>query len=95
MGKASRDKGARREREIADLLGGQRIPLSGSAGGLFACDVEIPGFGKLEVKARKDGWKTLYAWLEGGADALALRADRQPWLIVLPLERFQELVGER
>lgn len=33
---------------------------------------------------------SLYAWLEG-ADLLALKADRRPWLVVLLAERFLAL----
>jgi hypothetical protein len=90
-GRRSRDKGARREREAARLLGGQRVPLSGSAGGQFAGDVALPSGWKCEVKARAVGWALLYRWLQG-ADVLALKADRQPWLAVLPLEALRELL---
>jgi hypothetical protein len=91
MGKASRAKGARRELELAKLLGGVKIPLSGAAGGNFSHDVVLPDGTTIEVKARADGFKQIYQWLAGGADLLALKADRQPWLIVMTLERFQEL----
>lgn len=92
MSAASVRKGARREHELARLLGGQRVPLSGAAGGAFSGDVLHPTLGRLEVKARKDGFTSLYRWLEG-ADWLALRADRKPWLVVLPLDRLLELLG--
>ena len=92
-GRRSRDKGARRERELARLLGGQRVPLSGAAGGEFSEDVVVPGLGRVQVKARRDGWRTLYAALAGGADALALRADRRPWLVVMPVETVLRLLG--
>jgi Holliday junction resolvase len=94
MGKAQRDKGARAEREFAKLIGGERVPLSGAAGGSFSGDVIDP-FGDIwEIKVRKDGFKQLYAWLEG-KDALAVRADRKPWLVVIPLERWLELVTNK
>ena len=35
MGKRPRDKGVRREREVAQLLGEERVPLGGAAGGSF------------------------------------------------------------
>jgi len=44
---------------------------------------------KLEVKSRSD-FSTLHRWLDG-ADALVLRADRQPPLVVLRLS----LAGDR
>jgi hypothetical protein len=94
-GKKSRNKGQRREREFAKLIQGEKIPLSGAVGGKFANDVEGLGL-KWEVKARKNGFQTLYKWLEDERekpDALALKADRKQWLVVLPLEKFLELMG--
>ncbi len=91
MGKSQRDKGLRAEREFAKLMGGERVPLSGAAGGSFSGDVEAQGL-RFECKARADGFKQLYAWLDG-SDALALKADRRPWLIVVPLEKWRELTA--
>lgn len=90
-GKSSRRKGFGGERELARLLGGRRIPLSGSAGGEFAGDVEVPGLGRGEVKRRKDGFRELYKWLES-RDFLAVRADRREWLIVMGLDTVQDLL---
>lgn len=92
-GRASRDKGLRREREFAALVGGQRVPLSGAAGGEFGEDVLMPNGWRVQVKARADGWRTLYADL-GEADLLALKADRRPWLVVLPVGAFLKLLGK-
>lgn len=92
MGNASRAKGLRRERELAKLVGGERVPLSGAAGGSFSADVRMPNGWRVEVKARAAGLKSLYAWL-AGADVLALKADRQDWLAVLPAARFPALLG--
>ncbi|NSW82779.1 MAG: hypothetical protein HPY90_05800 [Syntrophothermus sp.] len=89
-GRSIKIKGTRAEREIAKLLGGKRIPLSGSAGELKG-DLTVPGLGLGEVKRRKDSFKELYKWLEG-RDFLALRADRKPWLVVLPAEKLKELM---
>ena len=71
MGKPSRDKGARVERELVNAHRGmgvtaERVPLSGACGGSYTGDlvVEVPGLGhnistswqaRCEVKARKDG----------------------------------------
>lgn len=91
-GRRSKRKGNRAEREFAKLIGGERIPLSGSAGGSYTGDVK--GLGLLwECKARKDGFKQLYKWLEGDADALAIKADRKEWLVVLPAEKFLEIIN--
>lgn len=93
MSASQRRKGYEREREFAQLIGGSRVPLSGAAGGEYAGDVK--GLGLLwEVKARKDGFKQLYGWLDG-KDALAVRADRRPWLVVMPLETLLRLLEER
>lgn len=94
MGRSQKQKGSRREREFAKQIGGQRIPLSGAAkhaGEAHTGDVEGIGL-RWEVKARKDGFKTLYKWLsEEAVDGLALKADRKGWLVVLPLELFMEI----
>jgi len=98
MGKASRDKGLRGEREFAELVGGCRIPLSGAQAG-FENDVliETPvGTLRAEVKRRKGGFATLYAWLEDERekpDIVAFRADRKPWLVCMELDVFLKLIG--
>ena len=95
MGKASKAKGSRRELEFAKLIGGRKTPLSGAVEG-FPNDVEGMGL-SWEVKARKDKWKEIYKWIEDERekpDALALKADRKPWLVVMTLEKFQELMKE-
>lgn len=88
-GLRSRNKGLRRERELAHLVDGERVPLSGAAGGSYIGDVTAFGL-TFEVKARAAGFKLLYRWLEN-ADALALKADREPWLVVIPLDLFKDL----
>jgi len=93
-GRKSRRKGQRRERELAKLIGGRRIPLSGAQEG-FENDVQGLGL-NWEVKARKNGFQTLYKWLEDERekpDALALKADRKDWLVVMKLEKLMELMG--
>lgn len=99
-GRRSRNKGNRRERELVEVIKdcgyeAERVPLSGAAGGSFGGDV-IANFGgddwKLECKARAEGWKQLYSWLDG-VDAVALKADRKEWLVVMPLWQWLELMG--
>jgi len=93
VGRSERRKGVEAEREFAKLIGGERVPLSGAAGGSYTGDVIGLGL-RWECKRRRDGFKQLYDWLDG-ADALAVRADRKPWLVVMPLETLLEIVEAR
>jgi Holliday junction resolvase len=91
MGKSQRNKGARVEREIAKLLGGERVPLSGATS--FAKGDVTAYNMTFEVKARKDGFKQIYTWLNGeDIDALVIKADRKEPLVVLPISTFKELM---
>ena len=104
MGKASRDKGLRRERAIVDLhnkcgLRAERVPLSGAThyrGNGADVDLYVRGEQpvKAEVKARGDGdgFRTLERWL-GGNDALFLWRDRAAPFVVLPLHVWLEIAG--
>ena len=97
-GRRSRDKGNRVERAIVRALqnaglGAERVPLSGSAGGSYCGDLTVPVLGRdmvVEVKARADGFRELYAWLEN-RDVLMLKADRRPVLVVLPFDLAAEI----
>lgn len=95
MGKASRDKGARFERAVADAFGGTRVPLSGAVAA-FPGDVVAEIAGKqrrLECKKRKAGFKQDYGWLRDNY-AVVKAADRCDPLITLRLSDFLELVNE-
>ncbi|SDZ00335.1 hypothetical protein [Thermoactinomyces sp. DSM 45892] len=92
MGKAQRDKGARSEREFAKLIQGERVPLSGALGGSYKGDVKGLGL-QWECKVRGSGFKQIYGWLNGN-DALAVKADRQKWLAVLPVETLLKLLHD-
>lgn len=106
MGKASRDKGARREREIVELhreigVRAERVPLSGAMKfrNTEKTDVDVYARGQdlapfvTEVKARAsgEGFVTLERWL-GENDALFVVRDRAPPLVVLPWARWVELL---
>lgn len=93
MGKLSRRKGQRNELALAHALGGKRVPLSGAAGGVFAGDVLWNGL-RVEAKVRATGFRQLYGWL-AGADLLAVRADGEGWLMIIPIGRFLDLVEGR
>jgi hypothetical protein len=81
-------KGSRTEREFAKLIKGEKVPLSGALGGQYSGDVKGLGL-TFECKARKDGFKQMYGWLDK-VDALAVKADYKEWLIVIPLSKFME-----
>ena len=104
MGKASRDKGLRRERAIVDIhtkcgIQAERVPLSGAVhyrGNGADVDLYVRGDQpvKAEVKARGDGdgFRTLERWL-GCNDALFLWRDRAAPFVVLPLHVWLEVAG--
>jgi Holliday junction resolvase len=99
-GRRSRDKGNRAERAIVKLLqahgfASERVPLSGAVHGRFSGDVSVPVCGvdrRAEVKVRGNGFRQLYAWLEGH-DFLVVRADRAEPLIVLRLKLAAEIAA--
>jgi len=103
MGKPSRDKGARFEREIVAIaqahdLKAIRVPLSGATN--FAKgDVVVTATGgvkwTIEAKKRANGFKTIYQWLDGDCDLLVIGADRKPALAVMPLADFFDLLKGR
>ncbi len=89
----SKNKGYRVEHELTLLLKREginavRVPLSGAVEG-FKGDLLIEGE-TAEVKARRDGFKELYKWLEGNS-YLFLKADRKPVLVVMELDTFIKL----
>ena len=104
MGKASRDKGLRRERAIVEIhtksgLRAERVPLSGAShyrGNGADVDLYVRGAApvKAEVKARGEGsgFRTLERWL-GDNDALFLWRDRAAPFVVLPLHVWLEVAG--
>lgn len=108
MGKASRDKGARLEREIVErhrTLGikAERYPLSGASrfrNSGHDVDAYIFGPNKApavcEVKGRKNGagFTTLEKWL-GEYDALFLRRNHADPLVVLPWRVWVRLLEAR
>jgi len=102
VGKFSRDKGARYERKIVNILrenniDAARVPLSGSAGGNFAGDVDIRISGKkirAEVKSRKNGsgFTTINKWL-GDNDLLFCIANNQEPMAIMPMTTLIKLMS--
>ena len=102
MGKASRDKGRRRELQVIHWhrergYRCERVPDSGASGynGRKA-DIDAYLFGSenapmiFESKGRAS-FKTLWGWL-GTADGLVLIGDRQPPLFVLSESAYERLL---
>ena len=88
-------------------LEARRVELPGTSGGpdapaktdpgrnsdVYKVGGEPPMVGR--CKTRRDGFKELYAWLDGdGADYLALRAEGAEWLFVLPERVMRELLTQ-
>tara|TARA_R100000234_G_C4964093_1_gene163111 strand:- start:528 stop:833 length:306 start_codon:yes stop_codon:yes gene_type:complete len=99
LGKPSRDKGLRVERELVNKLkesgvDAKRVPLSGAAEG-FKGDIQI-GDLIAEVKARKDGagFKTLEHWL-GDNDVLFLKKNNTDPMVILTWDLFVEMIKYR
>ncbi len=89
MGKKSRDKGARIERDVVNILkaagrNAKRTAPLQTYEPNNEPDIESDGK-RIEVKARKDGFKQIYQWL-GDNDWLILKADNKPYLLVKKLE---------
>jgi Holliday junction resolvase len=98
LGKPSRDKGARVERNIVNRLRdrgieARRVPLSGATdwqkGDVQLWTPDGPWIG--EVKGRKQFPAWLVEWL-GDNHCLFLVADRQEPLVVLRMDRLEELL---
>jgi hypothetical protein len=95
VGIYSKRKGYRGEAEFAKLTRGKRVPLSGIAEG-YKHDVILPNGWSVEVKRKQSGFKTIYDWLEKDSpDVLACRADKKPWIVMMKVEKFIELMERK
>lgn len=96
-GKASRDKGAKFEREIVNWhkergVDAERIPLSGAMKGNYASDIKLGPQLALtaECKRRARAWQDIYdAFDQDKADVVFIRKDRKPALAVLTMETYE------
>ena len=87
MGKSSRDKGARGERELASLL-----PGALKVSGMYRPGPDIIWLDReVEVKRRREGFKFDYRNLEN-AQLLFKRADRADWLVTMRLDTLLDLL---
>jgi Holliday junction resolvase len=100
-GRRSRAKGACTERGIVNALkaigiAAVRVPLSGAVGGRFGGDVVLPLVGRdlcVEVKARADGFRELYSWLNE-RDVPIVKADRQEPLVIVRLSLAADIAKQ-
>jgi hypothetical protein len=84
----SRDKGARIERAIAKVL-----RANGSRANQPGHDIVLSLSGRdffVEMKARADGFRELYNWLDG-RDVLIVKADRQEPLVVIRMSLAMQI----
>jgi hypothetical protein len=96
-GHRSRAKGVRTERSIVNALQANGIaavrgPLSGAVGGCFEGNI-VPLMGRdlcVQVKARADGFRELYCWLNE-RDVLIVKPDRKEPLVVVRLSLAAEI----
>jgi hypothetical protein len=90
----SRRKGARVELAIAKLIGARKVSRAYQAGH----DLEVAlGEGRMlriECKARADGFRELYSWLNE-RDVLIVKADRQEPLVVVRMGLAMQIAGRR
>lgn len=98
MGKFSRDKGARNERKLVNIIQSHgieavRVPLSGAATG-FKGDIKM-GQWTIEAKLRAEGFKQIYDWIDGDCDFLVIGRDRSPPLAVLDLRDLLDILAGR
>jgi Holliday junction resolvase len=98
MGKFSKDKGTRGERDFVvrlkrEGITAKRVPLSGAMAG-YKNDIILDYLGKdieCEVKLRADGFKELYKWIKP-VQVLFVKANRLEGLAVLRLKDFAQLL---
>jgi hypothetical protein len=100
MGLKSRRKGADGERAIVALTRQHGLPAERTWHTAQSpneaerrCDVQIAGQ-PYQVKRQHNGFHQLYRELDSVA-GLFVRADGQPWLVVLRADRFFDLMGEK
>jgi len=82
-------KGTRFEREVKKAFEKVGFTVVRSAASLGKADLYIEGFGSIQCKARKNF--SIYSLFEG-ADVLVVKANRKKPLIVMPLEKFLQMI---
>jgi hypothetical protein len=98
MGKASRDKGARAEREVVNILRAYGFDTARRTGEYQQYDIlcNLDGHDRiLEVKVRKSGCGSalLYSALGEGIFGVVHKSDREPWLITFNLKDWLDRIA--
>ena len=83
-------KGSRVEREVRRAFEEKGFQVVRSAGSLGRADLYVEGIGSVQIKARKRFH--IYELFES-ADVLVIKGDYKEPLIVMPLDKFLEVVS--
>ena len=99
----AKDKGRTLENLVAKHLTdngipSERIPLSGSFGGKYNCDVVIGTpehpLAKIECKFRQNISKQLWDWLDGN-DYLVVKRNHHKPLVIMDLDQFDAIYNAK
>ena len=82
-------KGSRLEREVRKAFENAGFTVVRSAASLGKADLYVEGLGSVQCKSRKNF--SIYSLFED-ADVLVVKADRKKPLIVMPLEKFLQMI---
>jgi hypothetical protein len=82
-------KGTRFEREVKKTFEKAGFTVVRSAASLGKADLYVEGIGSIQCKARKNF--AIYSLFEG-ADVLVIKGNRERPLIVMPLEKFLQML---
>ena len=98
MGKSSRDKGARGEREVVTILKAYGFSTAKRTGEYVKDDILVhidahERIIEVKVRAKGCGAGLLYEALGEGIFAVTHKADRMPWLITMELRTFCDLAA--
>ena len=98
MGKASRDKGARAEREVVNRLKAYGFSTAQRTGEFVKNDIlvhidALERIIEVKVRAKGCGAGLLYEALGDGVFAVIHKSDRMGWLITMHLQTFCELAS--
>lgn len=93
-GKRSRDKGARSERNIVNILKDNGVPAKRisplETNGVDKGDIELGGIWRGEVKSGSHVPKFIYNARKTDEQFLFMRRDREKWLVCMDLDFFLE-----